>query len=378
MKKKIISICLFLFLLSTNQTFGQHTKVDVTIHSRVDTTHSEIKEVAALWTNYLNAKPDSIYDNPYWNNAEKLKFRDFDFSQAYLYQFPSNQLSEYYKPTILSIEKEGENYGIRTIFSADGLQGAYRRSNPWCITKLYAVKENGEWRLKNALPIITENWNKKALGKITFIYPPHHKFNEELATKAILFCNEISAEFQFPEWKPFCFYITDSGDELGKLLNFDFFFAGYTTGIGMNDNRMLLSGLGSAYYPHEFIHLIIPKQERHWIIEEGFATWKGGTMGKTFNEVAVTLANQIDVNDSITFTDVLNKKWGWQYAAFYTTGAIFCKAAYDKGGVTLVKKLLETPNDNEKLIETICKLFEIEKEAVGTFWRREVLKFKTK
>ncbi|MBK6836366.1 MAG: hypothetical protein IPG89_19730 [Bacteroidetes bacterium] len=78
------------------------------------------------------------------------------------------------------------------------------------------------------------------------------------------------------------FYITDSGDDLGKLLNFDFFYAGYTTGIGMNDNRMLLSGQGSEYYPHEFIHLIVPKYERHWMIEEGFATWKGGTMEKTF------------------------------------------------------------------------------------------------
>lgn len=377
MKKTVISIWLILFSFYSNKTFAQQTKIDVTIHSRVDTTNFDIKEVAMLWISYLNSKPDSLYDNPYWNSAEKFKFKRFDFSMEYLYQFPSSQLLRYYKPTILSIEKEGDNYGIRTIFSADGLPEEYRKSNPWCITKLYAVKENGKWKLKNSLPVITENWERKTLGKITFIYPQHHKFNDELATKASLFCDELSKEYKFSEWQPFDFYITGSGDELGKLLNFDFFYAGYTTGIGMNDNRILLSGMGSEYYPHEFIHLVVPKQNRHWIIEEGFATWKGGQGGKTFEESAKLLAIELAKNDTVTFSDVLTKKWGWQYAAFYTTGAVFCKAAYKKGGVVLVKKLLEIPPDDEKFIEAICNIFEINEVDIDSFWKKEVSKFKT-
>jgi len=378
MIRTLILIGLFLFLTGANQVYGQHTKIDVTIHSRVDTTQIEIKEVADLWIGYLNSKPDSLYDNPYWNTAEKLNYKIFDFSIPYLYQFPSNQLLDYYKPTILSIEKEGEYYGIRTMFAADGLEGEYRKSNPWCITKLYAINENGKWKLKNALPIITEDWTKKTIGEITFIYPPNHTFDEDLAKKASQFCNEISEEFLFPQWQPFDFYITNSGDELGKLLNFDFSFAGYTTGIGMNENRMLLSGLGSEFYPHEFIHLIVPTLDRHGLIEEGFATWKGGQGGKTFEESASHLANEIDLNQTVTFTDVLVKKWGWQYAAFYTTGAIFFKVAYDKGGIVLVKKLLETPNERDELIQTICSVFEIEEKEIDSFWRSEVLKFKTK
>ena len=377
MKKTILSIWILLFLFSANQTFGQQTNIDATIHSRVDTTQREIKEVAALWINYLNSKPDSLYDNPYWNNAEKIKFKKFDLSTPYMYQIPSQQLLNNYKPTILSIEKEGEHYGIRTIFSAEGLQGEYRKSNPWCITKLFAVKEDGKWGLKNALPIITDQWNKKTVGKITFIYPPHHKFNNDLATKASEFCNEITEKFKLPEWEPFDFYITDSGDELGKLLNFDFYYAGYTTGIGMNDNRILLSGLGSEYYPHEFIHLIVPKQARHWIIEEGFATWKGGQGGKTFEESAELLANELAKNHTISFADILNKKWGWQFSAFYTTGAILCNLAYEKGGVELVNELLKIPNDSGKLIDNLCLILTIEKKEFDVFWRTETLKFRT-
>jgi hypothetical protein len=378
MKNFLACRWLLVFMLLSNQTFGQHTELDITIHQRVDTTNMEVKEIAELWIHYLNSQPDSLYDNPYWNRAEKLKYKNFDLSMTYLYQFPSAQLLKYFQPTILSIEKEGDNYGIRTIFYADGLQGAYRTSNPWCITKLYAVKENNTWKLKNALPIITETWNRTTVGKITFIYPPQHVFDEGLAKKSNAFCNQLVEEFGFPTWKPFDFYIASNTDELGKLLNFDFFFAGYTTGIGMNDNRILLTGLNSAFYPHEFVHLMMPPFERHGMIEEGFATWKGGVMEKSFDESAKTLATEVAANDQVVFSDILNKEWGWQVSAFYTTGAIFCHAAYAKGGVGLVKKLLETPNDNEKLIETICLLFGIEKEDINGFWRREVLKFKDK
>jgi hypothetical protein len=352
-------------------------KIQVEIHSRVDTTKNEINEIAALWINYLNSEPDKISDNPYWNEEEKAKYNDFDLSRSLLNQFPSGQLLRYFKPKILSIEKEGEHYGIRTMYSGDGLEGEYRKSDPWAIQKIYAVRENNQWKLKNSLPIITNAWKRKTIGKITFIYSPCHQFNEELAAKANEFCNQVTNEYQFPDWEPFDFYLTQSGDDLGRLLNFDFFFAGYTTGIGLNEKRILLSGQGSEYYPHEFMHLIVPKYERHSLIEEGFASWKGGQGGKTFEESAKILANELTKNETVTFLDVLNRRWGWEYAAFYTTGAILCNSAYEKGGTTLVNELLKIPNDSEKLLDNLCLLFDIEEKDFDAFWKAVTLKFKT-
>ena len=77
----------------------------------------------------------------------------------------------------------------------------------------------------------------------------------------------------------------------------------------------------------------------------------------------------------MTFLDVVNKKWGWPYAAFYTTGAILCNSAYKKGGVKLVNELLKIPNDGEKLVENVCLLFAIEQKDFDDFWRIEALKF---
>jgi hypothetical protein len=263
------------------------------------------------------------------------------------------------------------------MYSADALEGEYRKSDPWAIQKVYAVREQNQWKLKNSLPIVTANWAKQTVGKITFIYSPDHRFNQELAEKANEFCNRISNEFQFPDWKPFDYYITPSGDALGQLLNFDFFYAGYTTGIGFNEQRILLSGFGSEYYPHEFIHLILPNNDRHSLIEEGFATWKGGQGGKTFDDSAKLLANELSKNDAVTFLDVLNSKWGWQHAAFYTTGAIFCDYAYEKGGVQLVNELLNIPNDSDNLIDNLSLLFDIDEEDFDAFWRAETLKYRT-
>jgi hypothetical protein len=368
-------LTIFLITFSSGLTFAQKPTFDLTVHSRVDTSKQEVKEIVTLWANYLSSRPDSIYDNPYWNEAEKKKYSDFDFTRTFIYQFPSAQLLSYYKPTILSVEKEGANYAIRTLFNAEELEGIYKKSNPWCITKFYAIKENNRWKLKNALPVITANWKRKTIGKITFIYPPEHRFNETLAGKANKFCDSVAMKFQLPDWKPFDFYITKNGDELGKLLGFDFFFTGYTTGIGMNEERVLFGGFDYEWYPHEFVHLVVNNKKRHGMINEGFATWLGGAMEKTFEERAKILAQQLVKNDTVTFDHILNKKWGWQFAAYYTTGAIICKLVYDKGGVTAINKLFDIPPDNSKLIQTICELLIINTTDLDKFLRTETLKY---
>jgi hypothetical protein len=372
----IKNLIIFIITFSSALVFAQRPAFDLTIHARVDTSKQETREIVALWTNYLSSNPDSIYDNPYWNEAEKKKYRDFDFTRKFIYQFPSTQILNYYKPTILSVEKEGDKYAIRTLFIAEGLDGDYKKSNPWCITKLYAIKENNKWKLKNSISILTANWKRKTNGKITFIYPPEHQFNETLANKANKFCDSVAIKFELPDWKKFDFYITKSGDELGKLLGFDFFFTGYTTGMGMNEERILLGGFDSEWYPHEFVHLLVDTKKRHGIINEGFATWLGGAMERTFEARAKILAQELIKHDNETFDSILNKKWGWQFAAYYTTGAIICKLVYDKGGIVALKKLLDTPPDNDQLIQTICELLKISTTDLDNFLRSEILKYK--
>lgn len=358
---------------------AQTSTVNLTLHARVDTSKQEIREIVELWRNYLSSKPDSIYNNPYWNEAEKMKFDDFDFTRSSIYQIPSAQLLNYYTPTVLSVEKEGKYFAIRTLFYAEGLDGIYKKSNPWCITKLYATKENYSWKIQNAISIVTETWNRTTIGKITFVYPPEHNFNQKLAEKANKFCDSIALKFQLPDWKPFDMYITRNADELGKLLGFEFFFAGYSTGRSMNEERVLLGGTDSEYYPHEFIHMIDGTKQIHGIVEEGFATWASDQLSSetTFNTGTKALAKALAKNDTVKLNDIVNKKWGLQNASlyYYSTGGIICKLIYNKGGVQALKKLLITPPDNDKLIQIICELLKIKTVDLDELLRAEILKY---
>src|SRR6478735_10599703 len=45
--------------------------VVINISGRVDTSESVQRDIYYLLKNYLESRPDSIYDNPYWNANEK-------------------------------------------------------------------------------------------------------------------------------------------------------------------------------------------------------------------------------------------------------------------------------------------------------------------
>lgn len=92
MKKILIPIALLLCLFAAIYATTEQEEIDVTIHSRVDTTQSEIKEIAELWVDYLNSQQDNVRHNPHLNTAEKLRYRNVDFSIPYLFQIPTVQL----------------------------------------------------------------------------------------------------------------------------------------------------------------------------------------------------------------------------------------------------------------------------------------------
>ena len=360
--------------------FAQSSSIGITLHARVDTTQQEIKAISQLWINYLLSRPDSIYDHPCWNSAEKKTYRDFDFTRQFLYPFPSKQLLSYYAPTVLSIEKEGAYYAIRTLFQADGLEGVYRASNPWCITKIYAIKEQHQWKLMNALPVVTKHWKRTTVGKITFIYPPEHSFNLPLAKRANRFCDSLAKRYGNGEWSPFDYYITTSGDALGRLLGFDFYYTGYSTGMTMKERSMIFTGCGTEWYPHEFVHWVVGNKQRHGLVEEGFATWVSGQVSNetSFKQAVQKLAVALSKNDTVTVQDIIDKKWGWQNASlyFYATGAVFCQLVYDKKGLEGLQQLLALPADKAVLLNQLCTLLDVTPAELLPLLRKQVNKYR--
>jgi hypothetical protein len=103
MRKEIIQSAIIFFYFLFYLTYALQNDIEITVHNRVDTTRKEVN--ITLWKNYLSSKPDSIYNNPYWNGSEKKKYKDFDFTRQFIYIVPSEKILNFYIPTILSVTK---------------------------------------------------------------------------------------------------------------------------------------------------------------------------------------------------------------------------------------------------------------------------------
>ncbi len=345
------------------------------LNGRVDTSIAEVKEVLDLWLRYLDSSPDSAYDNPHWNQEERKAYGpgEFDFTGRLMYQMPASDLVRIFKPVILSIEKENDRYAIRTLFYGDKLEGYMARSNPWAITRVHAIRDHGSWKLANALPTLTAEWRKERVGRITYIFPHDHTLDTTLAQRSNDFCDSVG-NLLGREWAPFEYYITHSPDELGRILGFDFFFAGYTSGLSMNSQRKILAGFGSEWYPHEFVHMVAGTI-RNRMIDEGLATWIGGSGRRVFPDMAKDLGECLSGINSVRFSDVFNQEWGWQCAAFYTTGAILVDQAYKRGGMAAVRRLMSAPDDEREFVAFLSSELGVAPDDFDAAWRAMVARY---
>lgn len=371
-----------LFLSTVGQVIGQTdtAKLILLVSSRVDTSAADVKSVIQLYENYYNAKPDSIYDNPFWNEREKKQYHDFDFSRESLFQsgMKAHDLFKYFTPFLLSVEPKGQKYQLRVLFSSTTTNPKYVGSKVWCIQKLNAVKQNDEWVLENLMVDLTEKWQSKIYGCITYVYPPSFQFNDNNALKSIAFCNDIIQRFNPTFNNEFKFYITGNIDDMGLLENFDYYFTGMTSGKAREG--MILSAKGNEYYPHEFIHKLLPTNPtRGYVIDEGLAEFLGSKKDtsiykKRMSQLATDLK---DNTEKFNFDSVLSQSVRFNgYQTAYPAGAaiceIVCNICGDKG---LIKLLSANTSDFKNMIESVCSITNLSKLELEQKWKEILFSF---
>ncbi|GLR19192.1 hypothetical protein [Portibacter lacus] len=352
-----------------NNELFQGTKDHITVHisSRVDTTNNDVKEVLDLYENYINSQSDSIYDNPYWNSEEKAQFEDFDFSRISIYNgISSSQLFRIYTPFVLSIEPKNEKYQIRVLYSNSAIEPPYVGSKVWCIHKLNALREEGNWKLENLLVEKTRKWQKKQVGFIEYVYSDEHDFDELQAKKAVNFCNKIIQRFNPNFHSKFRFYLANDIDEMGELENFDYYFTGITTGKAREG--MILSSKGDEFYPHEFIHKLLPtNKNRGHVIEEGLATFLGTKENlEEYLVIMKKLAHDYNINETFSLKNILNNQTDWNgYPAAYPGGALICEVIFEIKGDEGIRELINNKTNNyDEIIKLSMSILNLEEDKV--------------
>lgn len=375
----LISALLFCSTIDAAKNPPGHIElIELPITVRVDTTDTDVRAVYDLVRKFLSTRPDSLYDNPYWNEDEKKKYAEPYPARRMIFETPD--IIKAFPPKVLSIEKEGDYYCIRLLFYREGLEPPYQTSNPWAIIRLYSRKvdienSNSEYRLFDPLKITTNNWRYSRVGLIDYYYPLDYSFNRRTAENMVKFCRALKNKYELPEIQTIEFYVAPSVDRLAHTVGIDYLL-GATSGRALTANAQVFSSYGSEWYPHEITHLYFRDFKSHFLLMEGIATYEGGSMNISFDSLVKTLDNYFETNDTITFQNILDNPFlekGTLY--YYTVGAVLCKMADQKGGPEAVKSLLEAGHDNEHLYQKIESVLGIKREELTNVIREKVKEY---
>ncbi|MCC9166950.1 hypothetical protein [Pontibacter harenae] len=382
--KKFLPL-LFSFLF----TFPAFCQVQPYLTARVDTTQQEVKAVYQLISNYFNSKPDSLYNNPYWNEEEKdfyFKQHKDNFDQAAYYLFfnmNAKHLFNFFKPTILSIEPVGEKYVTRILLSADAVQQWMKNNkiNPPFILRYYAAKDKtGNWKLENTWSNELQKWKQHKTKWVTFHYPPSFEFNPATAKKANVFIDSVIATLQIKNAKPFDFYVMSSEEELGRLFNMDYWLA-YNTGFTRKEYNRIFSAHGREDNLHEFVHALY-HPVKNYFLGEGIATYFGGVNGHTpYQQSLLEVSKDIAKNHpEVSFKDMYtnNFRYATNQNPRYVAGAVVYQMVYAKKGLKGIKKLEKSENTYESFIKNFADVMDLEESKVEAFLKDYIREYHQK
>lgn len=349
---------------------AQDSFLELPITSRVDTTDADVRAVYRLWRSYIASRPDSIHDNPYWSEAEKAKRHDFDLSRKWTYGYDviglhgSVNLHDVYdiQPHVLSIEREGESFAIRTLYLP-----AETKFGVFTVQRVYARKENGEWRLFSALPVVTRDWIRHSIGPVEYVVDPDHEFDRAKARATASYVDSLRLTFGLHDEPPIKFYLASTKEAMARAIGLEYTWDP-TDGRGYPRDRLLFRGDGSEWNPHEVAHAVFGAYDLTHIILEGLATYLGGSGDRSFEMVAADLAQELYDEDTSNFDDVIKGKIG-SVTMFYGTGAILVDAVLQKEGVEGLKRFLTLSSTPEGVYKGLLDVLGVRKDESDEFWR---------
>lgn len=358
-------LILILFLTSWTTIFGQQ----ISVNYGVDTTNAEIKEVIALWSNYLKSKPDvkNIRESPYWANTEKIKYSKVD----QLLHSISSETSTYSmgNATILYVKPGNNFYEIKTLFAwADSLQEIRVLS----IISVFAKKENGKFRLYNALTVNSTNWKSIKISDVTFYFPGYHQFSQKKANDLINSIRNLRKQWNL-KVIPIDYYFANTYEEVQHLRGLD-----YAIGMGNKDkpagmaddknNIIYCGGLGENYF-HEVVHIYLNHLFPSSPLQEGLAVFYGGSMGHSLKWHLAKLNQYLNEHPEIDLTDFRKLYYMDNFTNPRSTiQGLLCDLAYKKGGVDELKRLM-TYKNLDTAIETE---FNVKKNNLNDFLRSQI------
>jgi hypothetical protein len=340
----------------------------------------EVKDVLATWLNYLKTK-DSLYlINPYWSTEEynRRKLPDSFFKDLNHSVFFNEK--NYYKPTVIAVEKIDNSYFLKTLFASSEKDDGYTRLA--YIINVEVIRENNNWKLKSMLDRnLLENYNYRKEGNIHYYYYKDKKIDLVLCSKFNIENIKIAEKFGINPLT-ITYFLCKNNREAQRLKGFDFepsmYYSNQVSGLIDAMNTTIYAGNNSEWYLHELVHLYVYNvfgADVNHCFNEGVATYFGGSVGYPLEYHLKKLAIYVKKN-SVNFLDLPSLERIDDYTNFqYTIGGLFCKIMHSREGMTGVFKLLRCGSSDEDLYNTIEQVVGVKRENLNEFILNELKKY---
>jgi hypothetical protein len=332
----------------------------------------DIRDIFRRWAEYLRSNPRAQEPTTLWSAAEQRQWRAYDLTASIAYQGVA--------ATVLDIRpaRPGatDEYVVKTLFAA--VTGPGRDVKPIALTRVYAVREDGQWVFSNALPRLTRDWERRTVGPITYVIEPGYPFDAARAARAVSFADSVAAAFDVPGLRDVTYYVTSSPDQVHRLMGVDWTFGGLGYGYASPWNRLIFTGdpaLGEAY-GHELVHVVLgplfADGRTPPLVGEGIATWLGGSLGRDFGTLMADYAAFLRAHPAITPDSLLSADTdlGTRPGA-----AALTLLVWERGGIPAVKDLIGAGRGEDALRAALTRLLGVDWATVGTLWRARVLAF---
>lgn len=368
---KLIYFTLLFILTNIFSTRAQEISANIGL----DTLSLERNKIVKLWSNYLKSNPDEINNNPNWCENDKIKYKSYDllksegFLSPSLYYFQLNN-------KILSISKTENDYIIKSAF--------YDREtfDIYAITNVVATKINDIFYLTNYQPKLIKDWQTRTVGNIIYHFYPGYQFNKEKAEQANAYLNKICSVFELKPEK-INYFICRDCEDIFKVKGFDYVLSmGNGKECGFFDkynNIIYATAFVGENHQHEITHFInnyFPNANE--LLLTGLSAYwgeqsahKGKPLLYSVKRVNEYLKShpEIDLNKPNEFWK-LDEETNPQYVI----GAIICDIAFEKGGISILKRFLNNSKSDEEFLLFIEKELKVKKGDLNKTIRQRIEK----
>jgi len=335
--------------------------------------HSAAEEIYRAWSDYLGSDARRQAPTPYWSEAEQQRWpHNYDLMASVAYQgFPG---------TVLDIRPaepgSTDEFIVRTLFGS--VAGGFVR--PLAITRVYAIRERDRWVFANALPKLTSTWPRATIGAFTFVSHPARELDLERAADAVAFADSVAALFDIPSIDSLTYYVDDDPENLRRVMGIDWHGShGAAFGMASAANSIIWSAdpaFGEAHY-HEIVHVVLRPilaegRTPPWI-NEGVATWLGGSGGHMYPDLMGHYAAYLRANEEVTLDVALDSNGsdlGSRPAA-----AALVHLVNEHAGIAAVKDLLTSGPNRSDFRSAIIRILGVDWLEIARLWRAYILEF---